>query len=245
MKSNKHFSIKQSLCVLACVAVVSFQGVPALSQELGFKPDLKSAGWKTHTPRGKAAAQFEVLDDGSLKITARQAVAFLYRFIPKAEGVSGSLSWDWRIDQSFLATNLSTPGQDDRPLAIHVYFTDQDAGVLQRLGSGLAGLFGVPVSGRAITYIWGGQHPDGMMLPNPFMEDGDGVLVIRRSGLQNITGEWVTETVDLAADYQSAFGEAAPPVSVVAVSADTDDTGATSQALVRNLRLIPNPISVR
>lgn len=245
MRDKSYTNTRATICFVLCFVVSFFDGVRVEAQDLQFKPDLKAAGWKIHTPRGKAAAQFEVLEDGSLKITAPQAVAFLYRFISKDQGAASSLSWDWRISQSFPATDLSRPGQDDRPLAVHVYFTDQDAGVLSRLGTGLAGFFGVPVSGRAITYVWGGLQPEQTILPNPFMDEGDGVLVIRKSGLQRITDEWVTETVDLAADYEQAFGEAMPPVSVIAVSADTDDTGATSQALVRDVRLMSAPILAR
>lgn len=237
MKHTPYFIRKQLACTLMITVLISSYNALADAQGLTFEADLQSAGWKVHTPRGKTPADFVVPTENTLEITAENAVAFLYRFVPKGEGSQTVLSWEWKVKESFSPTDLSVPGQDDRPIAIHVYFTDQNPSVMSRLSSGLAGLFGAPVSGRAITYIWGGQRPELTMLPNPFMDDGEGVLIIRRSGDQTMTEQWMSETVDLAADYNRAFGGRAPPVSVIAVSADTDDTGAKAQAVVRNLRL--------
>lgn len=210
---------------------------PAIAMDLKFTPDLKSAGWRIHTPRGMQAAQFSVESTGSLTVRADSQVAFLYTLVPDAPLPGRTLSWSWRVDKDFPGTDLSKPGSDDRPLAVHVYFADQDAGLLKRMGRGMAAMFGVPVSGRAITYVWGGRRSVGTMIPNPFMDDGEGVLVIKQSPSITPTGQWIEEAVDLVADYETAFGGVPPAVSVIAVSADTDDTSAQSQAQIRDLRL--------
>lgn len=218
-------------------------GSPAYALELVFTPDLKTADWKLHTPSGQTAAQFTVEEDGSLTVAASHAVAFLYCFVPDEGKTAASLSWEWRVTEDFAGTDLSQPGADDRPVAVHVYFTDQKPGLLKRMGRGLASLFGVPVSGRAITYVWGGRQPPGTMIANPFMKTGEGVLIIRQPSMpaDADAGAWKRETVDLTADYRAAFGEAPSPVSVIAVSADTDDTGASAVAQIRNLALTPGP----
>ncbi|MBT6090297.1 MAG: DUF3047 domain-containing protein [Rhodospirillaceae bacterium] len=218
---------------------------PAVALDLNFTPDLKSAGWRMHVPRGKQAAEFLIESTGSLTVQADSQVAFLYTFVPDDPLPGHTLRWSWRVDKDFPGTNLSDQGSDDRPLAVHVYFADQDAGLLKKMGRGMAAMFGVPVSGEAITYVWGGQRPVGTMIPNPFMDDGEGVLFIRQSPGFTATGQWVDETVDLAADYRAAFGGELSAVSVIAVSADTDDTGAQSQAQIRDLQLADSLIEPR
>lgn len=232
--------LKMSLLGLLVAATVT---MPATAQNLVFAPDLEQIGWRVHTPRGKQAADFTIDGDGSLDVAAVQAVSFLYRPIPKTDKSPRVLSWQWRVDEGFPGTNLSAPGRDDRALAVHVYFSDQNAGVMRRLTRGVASMFGAPVSGRAITYVWGGQRPVGTVVANPFMDDGEGVLVIKRSSTE-VTKQWVAETIDLVADYRIAFGEQAPPVRYIAVSADTDDTGATSRARIKDLRLSDSPTSL-
>lgn len=219
--------------------VVMMSSTMCLAQVLDvpFGPNLKSAGWKVHVPSKKSAAVFSVEADESLTVTADQAVAFLYSFIPDDGKTSTVLSWEWQVMRDFAGTDLSEPGADDRPIAVHVYFSDQKAGLLKRLGSGLAGMFGVPVSGRALTYVWGGLQPPRSMMPNPFMKEGEGALVVLQASDPSVAQGWRSETVDLAADYRAAFGEEPPPLSVVAVSADTDDTGAVSRAQIRGLSL--------
>ncbi|MND08548.1 hypothetical protein D3C83_312450 [compost metagenome] len=47
--------------------------------------------------------------------------------------------------------------------------------------------------------------------------------MVVRSGAAEV-GRWVSETRDVAADFREAFGQAAPSITGVALSADTDQT---------------------
>lgn len=236
------FALRKSRLGLFLAVMVTW---PATAETLVFSPDLEQTGWRIHTPRGKQAAQFVVAEEGVLSVTADAAMSFLYTPVPKTDELARTLSWQWRVDEDFPGTDLSIPGQDDRALAVHVYFSDDNPGVIKRLGRGMASLFGVPVSGRAITYIWGGQEPIGTAMPNPFMGDGEGVLIIKRSPTETEMPQWQMEVVDLASDYHTAFGETAPALRFIAVSADTDDTGAKSRARIKDLRLGGGFISPR
>lgn len=236
------YKFKMSLMGMVVLAVLT---APAVALEFGFAPDLKTAGWRIHTPRGKQTAEFLVQSTGSLTVHADSQVAFLYTIVPDAGASEHTLRWSWRVDKGFPGTDLSARGADDRPIAVHVYFADDDVGLLRKLGRGMASVFGVPVSGRAITYVWGGRRPARAMIPNPFMDDGDGVLVVQQSSSSAPTGQWVEETVDLAADYRAAFGGEPSMVKVIAVSADTDDTGAKSRAQIRDLQLVDGLSALR
>lgn len=198
-----------------------------------FIEDLRATGWRVHTPRGKAAAEFTVAESGTLSVKARAGVSFFYIDIPQAFETADRLRWQWRVDQDFPATDLSVPGADDRPLALHVYFDNAKP----RLMSRMVGLFGLPAGGDVITYIWGGAGPAGTTLANPFMKEGTGTLVILRASDPGRIPQWINAEVDLAADYRRIFGRPPPRVRGLAISSDTDDTGATARASIRKLTL--------
>ena len=212
--------------------------VMGLAETLPLGPGLKANGWNTYTPRGKTPAQFSIGDDGALRIEAEQAVAFLYREVPKDGAQATSLSWLWRVDEDFPPTDLSQPGADDRPLAVHVFFLDQDAGLLKRLTGSFGRFLQLPVYGRAITYVWGGSYEPGAMVANPFMPEGDGVLVIGQASLTE-HDDWVRQTVNIAADFEAAFGTTPSRILGIAISSDTDDTGAVSVSRIRDITFIP------
>lgn len=229
---------KRFIVVVVVVAACLVGSLPVRAVELAFGPDLAAAEWSVYTPRKKAPATFSVERDGSLTVEADTAVAFLYRFVPKDLAESRTLSWQWRVDHDFAGTDLSKPGADDRPIAVHVYFADEEIGPMGRLTRGLGRLFGAPVSGRAITYVWGGHVAPRTMIPNPFMKDGEGVFVICQPSGDG-DSDWRSEVMDLEQDYLAAFGDVPAAVSTIAVSSDTDDTRAYALARLRNLRLEP------
>ena len=59
-------------------------------------------------------------------------------------------------------------------------------------------------------------------------------MVILRSG-DAPTGQWFTEQIDFAADFERAFNARAPAPAYVAVSADADDTIGQSLALIADI----------
>lgn len=189
------------------------------------------ADWSLLTLPDKAPASFTALGEDGLRIEANQAVAFLYKEI----AVQGNkrLAWRWRVDKAIAPAPLERVGQDDRPLAIHVWFPPpaEKRSFFDRLGS----LFGYPSIGRVMTYVWGGTEARGTVLAHPHFEQGQ-MIVLR--GPEARTETWYEETVDIAADYRRAFGEAAPERLYIAISADTDDRGGSSSAILDRFRWI-------
>lgn len=203
-----------------------------------FESPLKDANWNIHTPRGKDPAKFMVEEDGVLRVEADGSVSFLYQRVPEDAGAARTLKWRWRVVRDFEPTDLSLPGADDRPIALHVYFSDEESGLGKSLMGGLGRMFGFPVSGRVITYVWGGRDVPRTFIPNPFMDEGDGVLIIRQpSGSGEM--EWRLEEADLSQDYKVAFGTDATAVRAIAISSDTDDTAAFAHAEISDLELHP------
>ena len=213
-----------------CVGIVVLVGGLATATPIGnirlpIEPDLERAGWKVLTLSRKPPTQFVGRADGTIEVTAESSVAFLYRDVPTASQHKRYLSWRWRVDLAMLPTDLSRKGYDDRPLALHVSFPSpaNEGDIWQRLRRAF---IGVPLSGKLITYVWGGTGQRGDKLVNPHVE-GDGVMYILRSGYTP-PGQWFAEKINIAADFERAFGYEAPPPMYIMVSADTDDTESRS-----------------
>lgn len=210
--------------------------VPAASKGLRVTPDLGGAGWKVLGFPGKAETRFVGRADGVIEVTAVNSVALLYREVPAADRGVRYLSWRWRVDNTTAPTDLSRKGHDDRPLALHIWFRDdpRDGDLWRRMRRGvMAGLFGVPLTGKVVTYVWGGIGRRGDRIVNPYIER-DGVMYILRPG-DAPTGRWFKERVDIAADFERAFGYPAPAPMYISVSADADDTESSSAALVADI----------
>lgn len=214
---------------------ILFLAQPAGSEGLPVRPDLAKAGWKVLTFAGKPATRFTGRADGSIQVTAAESVAILYRRISGGDRHKRQLTWRWRVDKTTAATDLSRKGHDDRPLALHVWFPkDPDqTGLSVRLQTAVAEIFDVPLPGKVLTYVWGGKGRRGDTIINPYIPL-DGTMIILRSG-DAPTGQWFTEQIDFAADFERAFNYRAPAPAYVAVSADADDTMEQSLALITDI----------
>ena len=214
----------------AAAILAAFMAVPALAAaNVPVTPSFED--WKLLLLPDKEAAEFRFPASGAVQIEAMNAVGFLYAQI---DGVPAMrMAWRWRVDRDIPATDLSKSGLDDRPLAVHVWFPPKPEDV--SFGDRLGALFGYPMIGQVLTYVWGGTAQRGAEMPNPHFEDSK--LIVLRSGTTP-TGVWFEEEIDIAADYQSAFGTPPPSKAYIAISADTDDAGGTSLAQLDSLKLL-------
>ncbi len=86
-----------------------------------------------------------------------------------------------------------------------------------------------------LVYVFGGDGARGDVVQNPYTS-GSGVYVVLRPA-DAPTGEWLSESVDLAADYRAAFGDDAGILVGVAVASDSDDTGGRNVAALSEMVL--------
>ncbi|MBI3512812.1 MAG: DUF3047 domain-containing protein [Proteobacteria bacterium] len=198
-------------------------------------PALSRDGWQLHGVAGRMTARFAAQPDGTIAVAAERAVAFLVRPLPDPERAHSlqPLHWRWRVDAAPPPTDLARADGDDRPLAVHVIFpAPRGEGWFGRLRRSLvAAVAGDLFAGRVLSYVWGGTAPAGTLVPNPYLPD-DAVLIVRR-GADAPLGVWMDETVDVAADYRTAFGRPpSDPPTAIAISSDTDDRGGTARAQI-------------
>lgn len=197
--------------------------------------ELQTEGWRLLKVPGKAKAEFMKRSRDSIGIRADKAVAFLYRSVDDFAGRKRRLVWNWRIDQAVPPTDLSRAPGDDRSLAVHLVFpADEDRlSFWERMEIALTRLVAPPMAGKVLTYVWGGTHPAGSVLTNPYL-NVQGKIIVLRSGEAPV-GQWLMEEIDFAADFRKVFGTRPAAPAFVAISADSDDTGSRISGAVAGL----------
>lgn len=198
-------------------------------------------GWRLLKIPGKAVTSFSPAPGDAIKVSAASSVGFLYSNASDMPGAGRFLTWRWRVDMAPPPTDLAMKGMDDRPLAVHVWFEEEDGsgsdwGLKERFGSWL---FNQPLPGKMITYVWGGTLKRGASLKNPYRESAGQIIVLRPGN--SMWGQWFNETVDVAADFETAFGYRPGMPAYIAISADTDDKGGTSMGTVTNIAFTNAP----
>lgn len=214
-----------SAAVLLCGVAVGLAKGPSL---IGEGP------WKLIKLRGKDVTRFEVEQNREMRVEAKGAVGFYYTKLSDIGDDKVMLQWRWRVDRQIPATDQAQKGGDDRAIAVHLWFDDDESGSLfGKLGS----LLGYPRVGHLMTYVWGGVRDANTVMANPYYDKG--AIIIVRNGKAVAKGDWQLERRDVVADYARAFGHK-PDLSklrYLAISADTDDTGTVSSARVADVAL--------
>lgn len=191
------------------------------------RPDLAGAGWEVLSFSGIPETSFTATADGVMEVTADKSSSVLYLKIADTPVPVRRLSWQWRIAEPLPATDLSKTDGDDRALSLYVAFSDGS------LASKVKAMMSPLAAGNVINYVWGGARE--LDMPHPHFPDSGRLKVIRTTDAP--VGEWLSESVDLAADYERAFGRPAPGVAYIGISGDADDVGSISRALIRDIRL--------
>lgn len=153
-----------------------------------------------------------------------------------------TLSWRWRVDQPLAHADLSTKAGDDAALKVCVMFDQPEAQIpfFQRAGLSLArSVTGQALPSATLCYVWDARAPEGSSGANPYTAR---VRYIVLGGPTAALGQWQTHTRRVADDFQRLFGQESPrtpPITTVAVGADSDNTRGHSLAYIRQLRWLP------
>ena len=169
------------------------------------------------------------LDGDSLGVRSDGTVSMVWSALPKALWQKREARWDWVVEQSVPATDLTRKGGDDRNLSVYFVFLPTEAAESAQ-NKGVKALLQNP-DARVLMYVWGGNHAQGEILPSPYLGPRGRSVIQRVAG----TGS-ASERIDLARDHRRAFGEAPQNLVGLAVSSDSDDTGTGVRARLSRLR---------
>jgi hypothetical protein len=219
---------------LACLALAfTAFAAPSGAGEIAFGPSLEAQGWKPLTFRSLTPMGFQPEGAGQLNISGRKAVSVIWRGIDEDLWPRRAARWRWRVASGPPATDLGVKGGDDRAIALYFVFARDDAAARAAKGSQSLGSAMWWASGAALVYVWGGDGAKNAIVGSPHL-GSSGKLVLRQPGAA-ADGAWRPERADLAADFRRAFGREPGPLVGIAVSADSDDTGAQINAAIAGL----------
>lgn len=152
----------------------------------------------------------------------------------------GRLKWSWRLDTALVKTDITTKSGDDVALKVCVLFdmSTQKLSASERFKFSVArNVTGEALPSATICYLWDTSLAVGSYGPNPFSQRVRYVVVA--SGPAR--AQWLTHTVDVAADFAKYFGhesDSLPPVQAIVVGGDADNTQGTSLGHVGDVQLV-------
>ena len=148
------------------------------------------------------------------------------------------LCWRWLVDAPIARGDMTKKSGDDYGARVYVAFDMPDramnAGTRFKLGIARR-LFGGNVPDAAVTYVWDNRNPVGTRRKSAYTDRAQ--LIVAETGSAR-AGTWVTERVDVAADFRTAFGTQDGTPIQLALASDTDNTGSIARAAFADLHFV-------
>lgn len=204
-------------------------GEPPLAWRLAKLPLVKPTAFRVATVGGVTGVRMD----------AHNAGAALFRPVQVDPSTTPLLRWRWRVDRAVDSTDIRRKQGDDLPARLYVLFDyplDRLPAVERnkiRLARSVAGEM---VPAAALCYVWDPNTPAGTTLWSPYSKR---VRVVVAEGGRNRIGQWIDEQRDVAADFRAAFGESPPPITGIAIGADTDQTGGSARGWFADISFFP------
>jgi hypothetical protein len=191
-------------------------------------------GWIHQTlPGVERANRFDLMADAGttvLRIRSERSASSLtcsHRIDP---AVMPLLKWRWRVSHPIAGSDWRSKSGDDYAARLYVLFDlpGERLSLADRMKISAARmLHGAEIPSAALCYVWGNAQAAGESGWNPYT-DRVRMLVVDSGSAH--AGTWREHVRDIAADFRSAFGDPVPPVSGIALGADTDNTGEQVEA---------------
>lgn len=134
------------------------------------------------------------------------------------------VQWRWKVENIIKNGDVTQKSGDDYPARIYITFEydSSKVGFFEKAKYEAAKfIYGQYPPIGAINYIWESKSPIGTMVPNPYTDRVN--MIVIESGKTRLN-EWITEERNVYEDYMKSFGGNPPKISGVAIMTDTDNT---------------------
>jgi len=134
------------------------------------------------------------------------------------------IRWKWKATNIYQKGDVTRKEGDDYPARIYVTFeyNPDQVGVFEKAQFKVIRLiYGEYPPIGAINYIWASRAPNGTIVPNPYTDRAQ--MIVVESG-KDALNTWVTEERNIYEDFKAAFGKTPPMISGIAIMTDSDNT---------------------
>ena len=185
-------------------------------------------GWKPLTfekiPTHTQYALVKNADQVVVKAVSHQSSSGLTREITIDPQEYPIVQWSWKVENIIKKGDVTQKSGDDYPARLYITFEydSSKVGFFEKAKYETAKfIYGQYPPIGAINYIWESKSPIGTMVPNPYTDRVN--MIVIESGKTRLN-EWITEERNVYEDYMKAFGGNPPKISGVAIMTDTDNT---------------------
>jgi len=182
------------------------------SSPIGPFPEENLELWKENSFSGNTL--YELVEDDGLRVlkgTTEGAASILYKEEVIDLEKTPIISWTWKVQTVYGDIDERSRGGDDFPARIYVAVKD---GLL-------------PWESLTINYVWSSNEALGETWTNPYTEKAK-VIVVQTGDSK--TGEWVTQSRNIAADFKEVFGKNVSNIDGYAVMVDGDNADKSGTA---------------
>lgn len=193
-----------TLASLAGTAQISFIVLNTINWQPGHLPD----GWQVKVNRG--TPQIATVREGNryyLDLKSHDSSYGLERAVDVDPREAPYLTWKWLVKELPSGGDFRHAKTDDQAAQVLVAFADR----------------------RVVSYIWDTTAPPGTMESTSLIPLMHISAVVCRSGAADLN-RWLTESHNLAGDYEKAYGRPAPRVKGIRLQINTQHTGTSAES---------------
>ena len=213
------------LILIVILAFVSLAGTTPTAlivlNPLSWQPGHLPDGWQVKVNRGTPAiATVREGNNNYLDLKSHDSSYGLERSVDVDPQQAPFLTWKWNVRQLPAGGDFRHSKSDDQAAQVLVAFADK----------------------RILTYIWDTTAPAGTMESASSIPLVHIFAVVCRSGPTDLN-RWLTESRNLAGDYEKAYGHPAPRVRGIRLQINTQHTGSSAESCFSEVAFRSAPLT--
>ncbi len=204
--------MRRVLVLLTILALASLAGTTQTAlivlNPVNWQPGHLPDGWQVKVNRG--TPKIATVREGNsnyLDLKSHDSSFGLEREVDVDPHDAPFLTWKWNVKELPAGGDFRHSKSDDQAAQVLVAFSDK----------------------RVLSYIWDTTAPAGTMESASSIPLVHIYAVVCRSGAANLN-RWLTESRNLAGDYEKAYGRPAPRVKGIRLQINTQHTGTSAES---------------
>jgi len=217
--------LQRALLLIAILALASLAAATQTAfivlNPLGWQPGHLPDGWQVKVNHG--TPKIATVREGNsnyLDLKSNDSSFGIEREVDVDPHQAPYLIWKWNVKQLPAGGDFRYGKRDDQAAQVLVAFADK----------------------RVLSYIWDTSAPAGTMESASSIPLVHIYAVVCRSGAADLN-RWLTESRNLAGDYQRAYGRPAPRVKGIRLQINTQHTGTSAESCFSEVAFRSSPQS--